>query len=248
MTSTTVPDLMAVLDTERAARRSPVTRPGYNKGRRPANKGRRTRPDPLPTHVVAQLLEACVPLKDGPTYELSALRLKCLIVVLWRTGMRISEALALTEHDLHIDTRTVHIAHGKGNKARDVALDAWGWAYIQPWLLARATLPPGELFCVLVGPTAGRAMSANDARRQCRWLEKRSGVRHRIHPHQFRHTCASDMRDAGEDWLTIQTQLGHAHIGVTQVYFRGIPNTKILEPLKQRRAPMMPVPLPSVPG
>lgn len=243
MTVSTVTDPTASLGTER--RRSPATLPGYNRGRRPVTKGRTRKPDPLPTDVISRLLDCCVPLKPGRTYELSALRLRSLIVVLWRSGMRISEALALTEHDLHPETRTVHIARGKGGRPRDVSMDDWAWAYIQPWLIERSRLPVGELFCVIQGSTAGRAMSGVDARRQMRDLQQRSGVRHRVHFHGFRHSFAVDLRREGMDLLTLQASLGHAHLGVTQLYLRGLPDSERIEPVKRRPAPMVPVALPT---
>ena len=51
-----------------------------------------------------------------------AVRLRALIVVLWRAGLRISEALALTESDLDVNRGAILIRHGKGGKRREV-----GW-------------------------------------------------------------------------------------------------------------------------
>jgi integrase len=74
-------------------RRSPATMPGYHHGRAPRNKGRTYPADP-PTveEIVAVLRNA----GDGP----DGARLKALIVILWRAGLRIAEALALAETDL----------------------------------------------------------------------------------------------------------------------------------------------------
>jgi hypothetical protein len=86
---------MSVLPLLNAAgrRRSPVTLPGYLAGRPPRNKGLRYPPDP-PTveEIVAVMREA----GDG----IHGARLRALIVLLWRAGRRIQEALTLTEHDL----------------------------------------------------------------------------------------------------------------------------------------------------
>ena len=49
-----------------------------------------------------------------------------LIVVLWRAGLRISEALALTESDLGRESRRDLIRRGKGGKRREVGMDRWG--------------------------------------------------------------------------------------------------------------------------
>jgi hypothetical protein len=74
-------------------RRLPVTLPGYLAGRAPRNKGLRYPPDP-PTveEIVAVMRQA----GDGG----HGARMRALIVLLWRAGLRLNEALTLTEHDL----------------------------------------------------------------------------------------------------------------------------------------------------
>src|SRR5213083_82673 len=96
------------------------------------------------------------------------LRLNGLIVVLWRAGLRIHEALSLTETDLDERRGSLLVRHGKGDRRREVGMDAWAWAALQPWLLDRSKLPVGPLFCVIVGPTRGQAWSASAARMQLR--------------------------------------------------------------------------------
>ena len=83
-------------------------------------------------------------------------RLRGMIIVLWRAGLRISEALALNETDLDPERGALLVRHGKGDKRREVGIDRWAWAHLAPWLEVRTTLPVGALFCVLRGPTRGR--------------------------------------------------------------------------------------------
>jgi integrase len=83
------------------------------------------------------------------------LRLRGLIVVLWRAGLRISEALALLETDLDQSRGAILVRHGKGGKRREIGMDRWGWEQLQPWLQHRATLPVGAPFCILLGRHAG---------------------------------------------------------------------------------------------
>ena len=54
------------------------------------------------------------------------LRLRGLIVVMWRAGLRIGEVLALTESDLDADRGAILVRHGKGDKRREVGMDQWG--------------------------------------------------------------------------------------------------------------------------
>jgi site-specific recombinase XerC len=64
-----------------------------------------------------------------------------VIVVLWRAGLRISEALALNETDLDPDRGALLVRHGKGDKRREVGMDRWAWSHLEPWLQLRTNLP-----------------------------------------------------------------------------------------------------------
>jgi site-specific recombinase XerD len=75
-----------------------------------------------------------------------AARVRALIVVLWRGGLRIQEALALGEQDLDPQRGSVLIRVGKGGRRREIGMDAWGWEQLRPWLAARVELPAGRCF------------------------------------------------------------------------------------------------------
>lgn len=223
--------------------RSPAAMPGYNAGRIPATKGQKFPPHPFTVEEIVQLLEGCRPSQPGRLFELSAMRLAALIVVLWRTGIRISEALALEPRDLDRATMAVTIRRGKGGKRRITVMDEWGWTQIQPWLDARENeLPFGAVFCVLSGPTAGRPMSAVDARRQLRDAGRRAGLRRRPNPHNLRHTHAVDLWREGIDMYAVNRQFGHSRFDTTAIYLRSLVTDEVLAPIAQRKQPMMPLP------
>jgi integrase len=87
-------------------------------------------------------------------------RLRGPIVVLWRAGLRVHEALALAEQDLDHRRGSLLVRSGKGGRRREVGTDEWGLEQLRPWLAARVELPVGPLFCVIDGPTRGRAAAA----------------------------------------------------------------------------------------
>jgi integrase len=87
-------------------------------------------------------------------------RTRALIVVLWRAGLRISEALALAESDLDRERGAILVRRGKGGKRREVGMDRWAWEQIDPWLRLRVSPRVGALLCVVNGPTQGRPWSA----------------------------------------------------------------------------------------
>ena len=69
------------------------------------------------------------------------LRLRGVIVVLWRAGLRISEALALQESDLDPARGAVLVRRGKGGKRREVGMDRCAWEQLERWTTIRAGLP-----------------------------------------------------------------------------------------------------------
>ena len=166
-------------------------------------------------------------------------RLCAIIVVLWRAGLRVQEALALAENDLDPRRGSLLVRNGKGGRRREVGMDEWGWEQLRPWLSARAELPVGPLFCILDGPTRGRPWSGAAVRREFRRTAARAGVRRRFAPHQLRHAHAIELAREGVPLNIIQRQLGHANLGTTSVYLQGIDPEEIIAAVHTRRAPMM---------
>jgi site-specific recombinase XerD len=214
-------------------RRSPATRSSFHEGVPPRNKGLRYPPDPPTVEEIIAVMRAAGGSPKG-------VRLRGVIVVLWRAGLRISEALALSETDLDPDRGALLIRHGKGDKRRQVGMDRWAWSHLEPWLELRSSLPPGRLFCVLRGPTRGRPCAPAGIRAQLHHTALAAGVRRRFAPHQLRHAHAVEMSREGISLIVIQRQLGHADLAITSRYLRGIDSTEIIEAVHQRPEPMIP--------
>ena len=166
-------------------------------------------------------------------------RVRAMIVVLWRAGLRVQEALALIETDLNERRGALLVRHGKGGRRREIGMDAWGWEQLRPWLTARADLPVGALFCVIDGPTRGRVWSSAAVRLELRRLAIQAGVRRRFAPHQLRHAHAVELAREGIALNIIQRQLGHANLGTTSIYLQGIDTDEIIAIVHSRRGPMM---------
>jgi site-specific recombinase XerD len=167
-------------------------------------------------------------------------RLCALIVVLWRGGLRIQEALTLSERDLDPQRGSLLVRNGKGGRRREIGMDAWGWEQLRPWLTARVELPVGPMFCVIDGPTRGRPWSSAAVRSELRRLAAQAGVRRRFAPHQLRHAHAVELAREGVPLNIIQRQLGHVNLGTTSIYLQGIDTEEIIAAVDSRRAPMMP--------
>jgi site-specific recombinase XerD len=170
---------MSVLDAA-GRRRSPATMPGYHAGRPPRNKGMRYPADPPTVDEIVAVMRQTAEDRHGH-------RLRAVIVVLWRAGLRVREALMLAELDLDQRRGSLLVRHGKGARRREVAMDEWGWEQLRPWLAARAELPVGPLFCIIDGPARGRPWSGAAVRAEFRRIAVQAGVRRRFAPHQLRH-------------------------------------------------------------
>jgi site-specific recombinase XerD len=217
-------------------RRSPATMPGFHTGRPPRNKGFRYPADPPKIEEIIAVMRTAGDDAHGR-------RLRGLIVVLWRAGLRIQEALALAEGDLDHDhgRGALLVRRGKGGRRREVGIDAWGWDELRPWLELRVELPVGPLFCVLNGRTRGCQWSSAGARTELRRTAVAAGIRRRFAPHQLRHAHAVEMAHEAVPLVVIQRQLGHSNLGIAPVYLQGIDNAEIINTVHARRAPMIPV-------
>src|SRR5919107_644824 len=96
-------------------RRSPATLPGYHAGRPPRNKGVRYPADPPTVDEIVAVMRHTGDDRHG-------LRLRAMIVVLWRAGLRVQEALALGEPDLDARRGSL-VRSGKGGRRREVGMD-----------------------------------------------------------------------------------------------------------------------------
>jgi site-specific recombinase XerD len=213
-------------------RRSPATLPGYHAGRPPRNKGMLYPADPPTVEEIVCVMRHA---SENP----HGFRLRAMIVMLWRGGLRVQEALALCERDLDPSRGSVVVRCGKGGRRREVGMDAWGWEQLRPWVAQRPEMPVGLLFCVIDGPTRGRPWSAAAVRGEFRRHAAEAGVRRRFAPHQLRHAHAVELAREGVSLNVIQRQLGHANLGTTSIYLQGIDIEEIISTVHARRALMM---------
>lgn len=198
---------MVLLDAA-GRRRSPATRPSYLAGRAPRNKAMQYPPDPPRPEEIIVVMRTAGRDRHG-------LRIRALIAILWRGGLRISEALALNEPDIDERRGSLLVRHGKGDKRREAGMDQFGFEQLGAWLARRVLLPPGPLFCVIDGRTRGRRWAATAARAELRQLAVAAGVRRRFAPHQLRHAHAVELAREGVAVNIIQRHLGHADLGTT---------------------------------
>jgi len=176
-------------------------------------------PDTLDAGEVVELLEAT----GGD--DLSGLRDRALLELLYAAGLRISEALSLERADLSAGGGFVRVI-GKGDKERlvpvgDIALDA-----VATYLSERDRLAgrAREAADAMIGreplflSRRGRRLDRMAAWRVMRKAALRAGLSGRVTPHTLRHSFATHMLEGGADLRVVQELLGHASITTTQLY------------------------------
>ena len=199
----------------------------------PRDRGMRYPADPPPVQEIIAVMRAAGAGAYGD-------RLRGVMVVCWRAGLRVGEALAPAETDLDPSQGAILIRKGKGGKRREVGIDRFGWEHLDPWLERRRQLPVGALLCVLHGPSRGRPWSPAAVCSELRRAAAKAGVRRRLAPDQLRHAHAVEMAHEGVPMVVIQRQLGHAHLGITAIYLHGIDNAEIIDTVHRRAAPVIP--------
>lgn len=191
------------------------------------NAGRKVPPEPLSPDEVTALIKA----SGGKST--TAVRNQALFVLLWRSGLRISEALALGPKDLDVSAGTVRVLHGKGDKARTVGLDPTAVAVVSRWIDRRASLGMNgkqPLFCT----HKGGSLSPQYVGQALRRTAARAGLEKRVHAHGMRHTHATELAREGVDLSIIQRQLGHASLEHTARYIQAIAPTKVIAAMQER--------------
>jgi site-specific recombinase XerD len=183
----------------------------------------------LEEHEVLALVKACS--GRAPT----GIRNRALLVILWRAGLRISEALALRPRDLNRDRGSVQVLNGKGGKSRTVGLDPMAFGVIDRWLDARGDAVPrsAPLFCTL----QGQSMKPSYVRALLPRLAGKAGLSRRVHAHALRHTFASELAREGVPVNQIQKQLGHSSLAVTSRYLDHISPAELLDTIASRPVP-----------
>ncbi len=185
---------------------------------------RRGRPLPkiLTVDEVTRLLDtahAAARKEDAPYAErVRASRLVCLLEVLYATGLRVSELIALPSSAAHADGETITV-RGKGKKERLVPLGEAARKAMKEYLKTRED--PRAQGARWLFPSFGQSghLTRQHAARELKSLAQAAGIEPRkMSPHVLRHAFASHLLANGADLRVVQALLGHADVSTTQVY------------------------------
>lgn len=193
-----------------------------------SNKGRKFPAESLRRAEVVAMLDVL----SGDRPE--TVRNRALIVLLWRTGLRVAEATALREIDVDLTASTVRVLSGKGGKARTVGIDPAAADEVGRWMDVRRSVlnPPARapLFCT----KDGGEMWTSYVRAMVRRVAAEAGIERRVHPHALRHTFAVEMAREGMPAVMIQRLLGHSNLGTTTTYLASLSPEEAIELVRRR--------------
>lgn len=201
----------------------------------PANKGKKYPPEIFTREEIDLILKQCS--RRAPT----GIRNRALFVLLWRGGLRISEALELTPKDIDLTKGTIRVLHGKGDKSRIVGIDEQACEMIGKWMdirKAKGLKNSSPLLCTL----KGTKMYSSYIRELCARLRDKAGLDKRVHAHGFRHTHSYELHfEEGAPVKLIQEQLGHSRLDTTATYLNHISPKERIERIRQRKWGKLPL-------
>ncbi len=171
---------------------------------------------PLPKSLTEQDVEDL--LAQPKTTEALGLRDRTMLEVLYATGLRVSELIALKIEQVNMRQGLVRCV-GKGNKERLVPLGEIALDWLQDYLLeGRPAILNGQVTDDLFPTNRGKAMT-----RQAFWYlikryAKQAAIDKDLSPHTLRHAFATHLLNHGADLRVVQLLLGHSDLSTTQIY------------------------------
>jgi integrase/recombinase XerD len=172
----------------------------------------------LPRYLTVEEVDRLISQPDLTTPR--GLRDRALIELLYATGMRVSELLALKPADVNLDASYLTCT-GKGDKQRVVPIGdeaaTWVRKYIRearPTLLAKRSSP--RLFVNARGGGAG--LTRVGFWKILKGYAAQASLTRTLSPHMLRHSFATHLLERGADLRAIQMMLGHADLSTTQIY------------------------------
>jgi integrase/recombinase XerC len=177
-------------------------------------------PDSLPrfltdeqVRLVRDEMEARVAKADTPAQRRDALLDRAAFYLLWQGGLRLGELEELLLEDLDLAGRRLTVRKGKGQRDRAVYLTDTAVGAVRAYLPLRGMGPTDHLFLYRNEP-----LSKDLVRGRIQAAGERVGVK--VYPHRLRHTCGTQLLNAGRRVTSIQKFLGHKRLNSTMIYAR----------------------------
>lgn len=176
-------------------------------------------PRPLPSiadgDLLTQLLDQPVP--DTPMQARLWLRDRAMFELLYSSGLRVGELVALDMSDIDLNALRVRVT-GKGNKTRIVPIGSTAATAITRYLPHRSLWCEQQDPALFISEKLGTRLTTRAVQQRLKVAAKRAGIAQNMYPHLLRHCFASHMLSGSGDLRAVQEMLGHSDIGTTQIY------------------------------
>jgi integrase/recombinase XerC len=139
-----------------------------------------------------------------------------MMELLYSSGLRLAELVALDLGDVDLKDRTVRVL-GKGSKTRILPVGRRACEALVGWLRERGQLAAPATAALFIG-RGGRRLGRRAVQIRVAYWARRQGLPVHVHPHLFRHSFASHLLESSGNLRGVQELLGHADISTTQVY------------------------------
>ena len=171
---------------------------------------------PLPKSLSEADVERLLAAPD--TEDSLGLRDRCMLEVLYATGLRVSELVGLRLDQLNLRQGVVRVT-GKGSKERLVPLGEEAMTWLEQYLhSARIQLLAGRPADVLFPSRLGQMMTRQTFWHRIKQHALTAGIRSPLSPHTLRHAFATHLLNHGADLRVVQMLLGHSDLSTTQIY------------------------------
>jgi site-specific recombinase XerD len=199
---------------------------GSVKGQVPANAGKEYPAEVLTTEEAAQIIGQC------SVVSVTGIRNRALLMLLYRSGLRITEALNIRPIDVDLAHHSIRVLATKSRKAQTRGFHPSVDDALARWLDTRKGLgfkKGTPLFATL----DGAPLSPQYVSQMLKRLAAQAGVERRVHPHGLRHAYAAELERSGVRLLQISRLLGHSSVAVTDRYLRGLTNAEAIAALEE---------------
>jgi len=173
------------------------------------------RPQRLPHYLTQEEVLLLLDVPDLTTPM--GLRDRAILEVLYATGLRVGELVAMNIGDVSFQQAHVRVM-GKGSKERVVLLGKYALRALRRYLDGGYPLMVCDGVVALWLNVKGHRLSQRGVRMIVTKLARRAQITKRVSPHVLRHTFATHLLDGGADLRVVQELLGHANVGTTQIY------------------------------
>lgn len=168
----------------------------------------------LPSVLDPDQMKRLIEIPDCGPYTV---RDRAIMELLYSSALRLIELTRLNCGDVDLADRTVTVL-GKGNVSRIVPVGSFAVKALQQWLRVRRQLSKNQYQTALFVGRSGERLGRRAVQTRVAYWARRQGIAMHVHPHMFRHACATHLLESSGSIRDVQEFLGHASISTTQIY------------------------------